>query len=309
MNIILITKKGRNRHQLHLDSVKHYLILATFILSFSFVLAGVGYWVGTQKQASNYVIAWQNELDDQRQSLNELRENSEARVKALTTRVGQMHGHITRLNALGDKLVKMANMDPSEFEFINQPAVGGPDAGPVLSELPTPQGMLERAISGLGQELGYREYQLFVLEEVLRSRILHKEVHPAGRPVKKGWVSSYFGYRNNPFGGGREFHKGIDIAAKEGSNILAVAGGVVTWADKRWGYGNMVEINHGNGYVTRYGHCSKILAKEGEAIKKGQPIALVGSTGRSTGPHVHFEVMKNGKQVNPLDFIYASQGK
>ncbi|HEX7026750.1 MAG TPA: M23 family metallopeptidase, partial [Gammaproteobacteria bacterium] len=120
-------------------------------------------------------------------------------------------------------------------------------------------------------------------------------------------VSSYYGYRNNPFDGGREFHKGIDIAGKEGTEIIAVAGGVVTWSDRRWGYGNLVEVNHGNGYVTRYAHCSKLLVKEGEAVKKGQVIALMGSTGRSTGPHVHFEVLQEGKQVNPLDFIYAGR--
>jgi murein DD-endopeptidase MepM/ murein hydrolase activator NlpD len=182
--------------------------------------------------------------------------------------------------------------------------VGGPGDATIVEN--SDQGALENAISKLGLELGYREYQLFVLEEILRSRNLHEEVHPAGLPVIKGWVSSYYGYRNNPFDSGRELHKGLDIAAKEGTEIVAVAGGVITWSDRRFGYGNMVEINHGNGYSTRYGHCSALLVKEGEAVKKGQVVALMGSTGRSTGPHVHFEVLKEGTQVNPLDFIYAS---
>ena len=305
MNIILITRKGRSRHHMHLNSAAHYLVVATLFIAVGALCVGAGYWWGATRQSDAYVLAWQDELNEQSDALEALRESSEAKVKALTMRIGQMHGHITRLNALGMKLVKMANLDESEFEFGSPPALGGPSEAAPGEDID--QGTLERAISGLGEQLGYREHQLFVLEEILRSRMLHQEVHPAGRPVKKGWLSSYYGYRTNPFDGGREFHKGIDIAGKEGTEIIAVAGGVITWSDRRWGYGNMVEVNHGNGYVTRYGHCSKLLIKEGEAVKKGQIIALMGSTGRSTGPHVHFEVLQNGKQVNPLDFIYASR--
>jgi murein DD-endopeptidase MepM/ murein hydrolase activator NlpD len=305
MNIILITKKGRSRHHLHLSGTMHYMAVGVSFLLMAFSFTGLGYWLGAKYQSDGYIRAWQSELDEQRLAVADLRDMTEAKVSALTTRIGQMHGHITRLNALGDKLVKMANLDESEFEFDNPPAVGGPGEGAV-TENAEDQGALENAITRLGLELGYREYQLFVLEEILRSRNLHEEVHPAGRPVIKGWVSSYYGYRNNPFDGGRELHKGIDIAAKEGTEIVAVAGGVITWSDRRFGYGNMVEINHGNGYSTRYGHCSSLLVKEGEAVKKGQVVALMGSTGRSTGPHVHFEVLKEGTQVNPLDFIYAS---
>lgn len=303
MNIILITKKGRSRHHLHLTTAMHYVAVIASFLLMGFSFTGLGYWLGAKYQTDGYIRAWQSELDEQRVAVADLRDVTEAKVSDLTTRIGQMYGHITRLNALGDKLVKMANLDESEFQFDSPPAVGGPGETPVADE---DQGALENAITRLGLELGYREYQLFALEEILRSRNLHEEVHPAGRPVVKGWVSSYFGYRNSPFDGNKEIHKGIDIAAKEGTEIIAVAGGVVTWADQRFGYGNLVEINHGNGYSTRYGHCSSILVKEGEAVKKGQVVALMGSTGRSTGPHVHFEVLKEGIQVNPLDFIYAT---
>lgn len=304
MNIILITRQGRNRHHMNLSSLGHYLVLAGLLVIGMASFTGLGYWLHASQQSDSYVLAWQSELDAQRRSISQVRENAEARVNALTTRIGQMQAHITRLNALGTKLVKMAKLDKSEFEFTSPPAVGGPSEG--AADQPD-QGTLDQAITSLGRELGYREYQLFVLEEVLRSRILHDEVHPRGLPVKKAWISSYYGYRNSPFDGRREFHKGLDIAGREGSEIIAVAGGVVTWSDRRWGYGNLVEINHGNGYVTRYGHLLKMLVKEGEAVKKGQLIALMGSTGRSTGPHVHFEVLQSGKQVNPLDFIYASR--
>lgn len=304
MNIILITRKGKSRRHVDIHSAGHYVLAFGLIALGVSVFAGLGYWLGASQQSDSYVLAWENELAEQKEQLAQTRENAEARVNALTTRIGQMQAHITRLNALGSKLVKMAKLDKSEFEFNKPPAIGGPREGVADNG---DQGTLDTAITSLGRELGYREYQLFVLEEVLRSRILHEEVHPAGLPVKKAWISSYYGYRNDPFDGHREFHKGIDIAGREGSDIFAVAGGVVTWADKRWGYGNMVEINHSNGFVTRYGHLLKILVKEGEAVKKGQVVALMGSTGRSTGPHVHFEVMQNGKQVNPLDYIYASR--
>lgn len=304
MNIILITRKGRSRRNVELSSVAQYMLVSAIALLAVFLCAGAGYWLGASHQSDSYVLAWQSELDEQRSAILGVRENAEARVKALTTRIGQMQGHITRLDALGTKLVKMAKIDEKEFEFTSPPALGGPNENPVET---TDQNSLEQAITSLGQELGYREYQLFVLEEVLRSRILHEEVHPAGRPVKKGWISSYYGYRTSPFDGRRVFHKGLDIAGKRGSSIIAVAGGVVTWADNRWGYGNLIEINHGNGYATRYGHCEELLVKEGEAVKKGQIVATMGSTGRSTGPHVHFEVLQDGKQVNPLDFIYAAR--
>ena len=304
MNIILITRKGRSRHHVDISSVVHYMLMFALVLLGVGTCTSIGYWLGASQQSDSYVLAWQSELDDQRRSLAQVRENAEAHVNALTTRIGQMQAHITRLNALGSKLVKMAKLDKSEFEFNSPPALGGPREGSPES---ADQGTLDQTITSLGRQLGNREYQLFVLEEVLRSRILHEEVHPAGLPVKKAWISSYYGYRNDPFNGRREFHKGLDIAGREGSDIIAVAGGVVTWADKRWGYGNLVEINHSNGFVTRYGHLMKVLVTEGEAVKKGQVVALMGSTGRSTGPHVHFEVLQAGKQVNPLDFIYASR--
>lgn len=304
MNIILITRKGRSRRNVEVSTVTQYMLVSAVMMLAAALCTGIGYWLGASQQSDSYVRAWQSELEEQRSAILDVRENAEAHVKALTTRIGQMQGHITRLDALGTKLVKMAKIDEKEFEFNSPPALGGPSENPTDT---IDQSSLEQAITSLGQELGYREYQLFVLEEVLRSRILHEEVHPAGRPVKKGWISSYYGYRTSPFDGRRVFHKGLDIAGKQGSPIIAVAGGVVTWADKRWGYGNLIEINHGNGYATRYGHCLELLVKEGEAVKKGQVVATMGSTGRSTGPHVHFEVLQDGKQVNPLDFIYAER--
>ena len=136
---------------------------------------------------------------------------------------------------------------------------------------------------------------------------LQEEVLPAGMPVKNGWISSYFGKRTDPFTGKIGFHEGLDIASKRGTQIVAVGSGVVTFAGVRSKYGNTVEISHGNGYMTRYAHNMKNLVKVGDTVKKGDPVALMGSTGRSTGPHVHFEVHLNNQMVDPLRFVQAER--
>jgi murein DD-endopeptidase MepM/ murein hydrolase activator NlpD len=159
------------------------------------------------------------------------------------------------------------------------------------------------ALDELGAGLNDREQKLSVLESLLMSRSLDERVMPSGRPVEDGWLSSKYGKRNDPFTGKQEFHKGLDFAGKKGSEVVVVGDGVVTWSGKRSGYGNMIEVSHGNGYVTRYGHNQKNLVNVGDTVRKGQQIALMGSTGRSTGPHVHFEVMHDGKTVNPVKYI------
>jgi murein DD-endopeptidase MepM/ murein hydrolase activator NlpD len=159
----------------------------------------------------------------------------------------------------------------------------------------------------LTDQIERREQQLEFMESLLSNRKLRDSGMIAGRPIVKGWLSSPYGYRTDPFHGRKAWHKGVDFAGKQGSDIVAVGAGVVTWADKRSGYGNLVQINHGNGYTTRYGHNSEILVKSGDIVKKGQVIAKMGSSGRSTGAHVHFEVLKAGKSVNPLAYINRSK--
>jgi murein DD-endopeptidase MepM/ murein hydrolase activator NlpD len=209
-----------------------------------------------------------------------------------------MQANVIRLNALGQRLVKVAKLDAKEFDFKNPPAYGGPvekDSETVID--------LDGVIADLDRQLSSREAQLDVLEEVIMNRQLKNESKPRGRPIVKGWTSSYYGKRTDPFTGKPAMHKGMDFAGKEGSKVIAVASGVVTWAGERYGYGELIEINHGNGYTTRYGHNKELLVEVGDTIEKGQAISLMGSTGRSTGPHVHFEVLKNDRQVNPSKYV------
>jgi murein DD-endopeptidase MepM/ murein hydrolase activator NlpD len=162
------------------------------------------------------------------------------------------------------------------------------------------------AIQRLGLELESRGDQLAVLEDIVMIENLKKEVQPSGRPLLKGWLSSYYGMRTHPITGKYEKHKGIDFAGKQGGAVIAVAKGVVTFSGRRYGFGNVIDIAHGNGYTTRYAHNSRLLVSVGDTVEKGFQIAEIGSTGRSTGPHVHFEVLKNGRQIDPVKFIRAS---
>jgi len=249
------------------------------------------------------VDKWQKELHQQQVSLQHIQEESDANVDALSSRLGLLQAHVMRLDALGRKLINMAKIDHGEFDFDNTPALGGPET--IEQKIAQPP-ELSLAITQLGFELAHRQNQLQVLEELVMNENLQKEVQPRGRPIEKGWLSSYFGMRTHPLSGRKEMHKGIDFAAKMGGKVIAVAKGVVTYSGKKYGYGQVIDIAHGNGYTTRYAHNSKLLVSVGDTVEKGFQIAEIGSSGRSTGPHVHFEVLKNGRQINPTKFINAS---
>jgi len=196
-------------------------------------------------------------------------------------------------------------LDAEEFSFDEAPARGGPDLVTEREPFEIPDFLT--SLEELVQKLEDREPKLAVVEGTLMNRKLHAEVFPTGRPVSKGWISSVFGWRNDPMTGKRAFHEGVDFAGRANSEVVAVAAGVVVWSGSRWGFGNTVEVNHGNGYSTLYAHNKKNLVKVGETVKKGQVLALLGSTGRSNGPHVHFEVRRNGKAVNPIKFVRAKR--
>jgi murein DD-endopeptidase MepM/ murein hydrolase activator NlpD len=156
----------------------------------------------------------------------------------------------------------------------------------------------------MSKTLEFKIEQLNALESILMGLNIERESELSGRPVSKGWLSSYYGVRKDPFNGKPTMHKGIDFAGKAGDQVVATAAGVVTWSGERYGYGNLVEIDHGNGIRTRYGHNKELNVAVGDIVTKGQSVALLGNTGRSTGAHVHYEVLKNGEQVDPLPYIY-----
>ncbi len=297
MDIILLSKFRGRPCRVQIGSPVQFMLLMLFGAFFAAGLGLFGYWVGQSQASSTSITSIQQEIKLQRELISQTRFNARADLDALAARLGEVQAHAMRLNALGQKLVTIAKLDSGEFSFEESPGIGGPDE-PGLQELD-----FGSEIDAVIHELEDREQQLRVLEDVLMSSHMQEEVFPEGRPIQRGWISSYYGTRTNPFSGKLQFHKGMDFAGKSGADVLAVAGGVVTWSGKRYGYGNLVEINHGNGYITRYAHNKEHLVDVGITVKKGQVIAKMGSTGRSTGPHVHFEVLKNGRQINPQKFV------
>jgi murein DD-endopeptidase MepM/ murein hydrolase activator NlpD len=244
--------------------------------------------------------SWSADLLNQKAQIEDVRRVLQEKVNALALRVGQMNAHVIRLDALGKRLTRMANLNDGEFDFGNPPALGGAEgADGQPAQIPN----LTAMVDDLQNQLSNREQQLSVLENLILTRELNKQVYPEGRPVQEGFISSYFGRRADPFTGYTAVHKGLDFAAPEGTTVSSVAAGLVTFAGERAGFGQMVEITHGNGLSTRYCHNEKLLVKQGDMVRKGQPVSLIGSTGHSTGPHLHFEVLKDGAQVDPLRFI------
>ena len=245
------------------------------------------------------------QLDAQRENIAEIRQGNEDTLDALAIRIAQMNARVIRLDAVGRRLTEMADIDADEFNFDSNPALGGPEEPMAAGSNVAAPEVLD-AMTSFSYQLTHREAQLDVLESVLMNQNLSERVYPQGRPVKSGWLSSYFGKRTDPFTGKPANHTGIDFAGKHGDEIFAVADGVITWSGDRYGYGVMVEINHGNGYSTRYAHNSENLVAVGDEVKKGQVVALMGKTGRATGPNLHFEVLRNGSRVNPVNFIRKS---
>jgi len=301
MNIILVSRRhGRSRT----ISLSALIILASLLLA-GLIALGVMLTLQLQSRGGDGIIdpyavsQWQKRISGQEEELARTREYTEEQIRALTVKLAELQSRLTRLDALGERLVDVAELEDGEFDFAVPPAVGGPETD--TGDYNPPD--FVTALDQLSSLIDDREQQLSVLNSLLGDRKIQSATFVAGRPIQRGWMSSRYGYRNDPFNGKVAWHDGVDFAGKDGSNIVAVAAGVVTWSSDRYGYGNLIEINHGNGYVTRYAHCKELLVDVGDVIKKGDVVALMGSTGRSTGPHVHFEVLHRGKSVDPAKFI------
>lgn len=301
MNIIIFRRGG----------VARYMSMSARVLGTCAVvvcaLAGAGFVGGYQAaqelaaaRSRADVTSLQGALATQQAELEQLRVDAREQLDALTLQIGQLNANVIRTNALGQRLASMADLDDGEFDFDSEPALGGP-AGVTLSSMQMP-GILA-GIDNLEETLHGQEQQLRVLEGVLMNRKLHKRVYPQGRPVRSGYLSSGFGRRTDPFTGKGAWHRGVDFAGRAGTEVVAVAAGVVTFSGERSGYGRMVEINHGNGYVTRYAHNAENLVAVGDDVSQGQSIALMGATGRATGPNLHFEVRHLGRPVDPIRHI------
>ena len=291
MNLIFFSRRQGQARHLHLTHPVTLSIAGVMALGLLAAVFALGMRLGSSG------ISTRAQLSE----LGQLRQKVQDRIDAMSVRVGELNAHVIRLDALGKRLTQMANINNSELNFDSAPAVGGPAEESIGAGAQIPD--LTQMMNDIQRRLETRDSQLLALENVILSRSLNQAIRPEGRPVMAGYISSYFGGRQDPFHGHEAYHRGVDFAGAAGAQVMAVAAGVVVRAEPASGYGNLVEINHGNGYVTRYGHNERVLVAVGDTVVRGQPIALMGSTGRSTGPHVHFEVLRNGQQINPLSFV------
>lgn len=260
---------------------------------------------GVAALQSEQALQMRSRLTEQQTILEGLRAQAASDSMAVGRRLALMQAQFLRLEAVGERLTEVAGLVDGEFSFGQPAAIGGPEelafesATDLNSDFAT-------QLEELSEELAARELELEVLDGLLTTQKLADERSPRTRPITWGWMSSPYGSRVDPITGRPGWHAGVDYAGEEGSSVVAIAGGVVTHAGTRSGYGELVEINHGDGYVTRYGHHKEVLVKVGDVVKKGEQIGLMGSTGRSTGPHVHFEVINNGRNENPTAFLGRS---
>lgn len=282
------------------------MVVSAFLIGLPVSLAGLSYEFGMKKgvaraQAAEETLAAE-EARERAEALADMAVEAERRLESMTLLLAELQSRVTRLDAVGMNLTQSAGLEPGEFNFDMAPALGGPlmtsqeDARELIPAL-------EGELFALSTALDDREVQLDILSELIQGEQVKSDATPSGRPILSGWLSSRYGTRIDPFSGKKAWHEGVDFAGKAGSDIVAVASGVVSWSGERYGYGKMVEVAHGDGVITRYAHNQENLVKVGDMVRRGDVVALMGNSGRSTGPHVHFEVHKNGRPVDPASYL------
>lgn len=301
MHIIVLSRRHGAARSLSLDLRWLTLGLALLVAVAVGGGAAVGAWLAPAGSALPDTIEITQALDAQRDEMGAVRVDAQRQLDAFAAHVAELQARLTRLDALGERLTELAELDASEFDFSLNVGQGGPEE--LLDGAAYAPPPFMTTLDDLALRMDSREQQLEVLEQLLADRRIDEAVMLSGHPVLQGYVSSPFGRRIDPLTGRVSVHKGVDFAAKAGIDVVAVGAGVVTFAGRRNGYGNTVEISHADGYVTLYAHNRSNRVQVGDLVQRGQTIGTVGSTGRSTGNHVHFEVSRNGQVVNPHSYI------
>lgn len=309
LNIILVADAHAKARTITLDwrhwTVGGIALLAIFLaftLAFNFVTLR---WAAATQHPWLAAIV----LADQREEAARVQERVQGHLNAMAVRLGELQAQMLRLESVGERLARTAGLKPAELPSMDSKV---PGRGGAMSTLPSRNlSMAEFGgfVDTLVREMSVRQDQFSVLEALLVHDSANRKFMPTLPPVQDGWFSSNFGYRIDPFTGQQSMHEGIDFPAETGTPIVATASGKVIYAEYHAAYGKMIEIDHGNGLVSRYAHTSALYAKEGDLVVRGQKIAAVGSTGRSTGPHLHFEVRLNGVPQNPARFLQAQAAK
>lgn len=294
-----------SRHQLRQASLLfwNYPVSGSFALCMAIILA---FFAGRQTQpVPQYIDQVMAELQVQillqQKAVDQISKDNRNNINALSVRLAELQAASTRVDALGERLAQLGQLTLDEFDFNQIAPMGGPVDPATL--ITNSENDLALSIEVLGSRLQRQASQLDALQFLMVNRQLESDTTPAGWPVRKGWISSRYGERNDPFSGQKANHQGLDFAGIRGSDVLSVANGVIVWSGNRAGYGKMIEVDHGNGYRTRYAHNESLEVEAGTHVTAGQIIAKMGSTGRASAPHVHFEVIQNGNKVNPAKFV------
>lgn len=292
---LTVTFIGKNKRIRRSMSVRS--IVSLTVLSSLFVL------VSSRSSDSSFenfarVKAAQNVLEAEQLEVTELSSATQERLQVLAHEFSKIRATLDAMDAKTSVLAEAIGIEGDAL------ADFGLAASTMKAALENENERLLTPIEKLSRELSVKQQQLMTLESLITGHHIDKQVSLSGRPIEKGWLSSYYGMRADPFNGNQAMHNGLDFAGEVGDNVVSTAAGIVTWAGERYGYGNLVEIEHGGGLITRYGHNHEILVSKGDLVTKGQIIALMGSTGRSTGAHVHYEVIDAGQKVDPLPYVY-----
>lgn len=288
LTINLIGKQKRYRYAISVRTLVSMTVLSSLLMLISSRSTHL-----VSEDIARLALAEQwNEKD--RVALQALEAKTEAQLAVVISQLAKLNSQLSQLDLRAGHLAEQLGMEAKDLTAFADQNVSQPMDNSVAS--------FEQAFIEARASIDLRSRQIAMLESLIKGHHIHQQSQLSGRPVESGWLSSYYGMRKDPFSGTPAMHKGLDFAGASGDAVVTTAAGIVTWAGKRYGYGNLVEIEHKDGFITRYGHNQSVDVAVGDVVTKGQIIARMGSTGRSTGAHVHYEVIRNGQPVDPLPF-------
>jgi murein DD-endopeptidase MepM/ murein hydrolase activator NlpD len=305
MHIILVSDRLATARSITL-TWRHLMLFAAAMFSSVIVLSSLFSYV-TVRHAAEIRLPFLQDLlramnaEETQRSKDFVREN----LNVMAVKLGEMQAQLMRLDTVGERLAAMAGVKPQELKAKEAKTDGR--GGPLLSPEALSSTELQRAVDALARQVEEKSDAISMIESQMLEDRIRKSMLPTSLPVEAQWNASTYGWRVDPFTGERAMHEGVDIVAAPGTSIRSAAAGVVIGTEHHPQYGNLVEIDHGKDLTTRYAHASKIVVKIGQLVKRGQKIAEVGSTGRSTGPHLHFEVRIRGLAQNPDRFLRMAQ--
>lgn len=309
-NIIVLkqSKSGTDSYHLSDSKTRQKIIVVLTLAVCSVLLLGVGtgYMLFNNNNETNLELQKIQQLVESKENdIQNFKSNVNTELDSLALQIGGLYAQSMRINALGDRLTDVVDLKDDEFDFSQEPGVGGADLS--LTHVENTSDDLFNSLYSIQAHFKQQEEQLVLLSSLLDEKGQDQQIKPSGKPIRNGWISSSYGGRTDPFTGKQAFHSGIDFSGKRSAVIQSMADGVVIWSGHRGNYGRLIEIDHGEGYMTRYAHLSNLSVTIGQKVNKGDAIGIMGKTGRATSEHLHFEVLKKGRKVNPWPFLTKKQ--